>query len=738
MPSTEQTAEITLRLNDKFTKQVQKGQKQFSSFGKSAATSLKTIAKGVTSLKAALAGFVAFLAVRRAFRFFSDIAKDLDFIVKTSDRLGITTSSLQELTHVAELAGVEFASFATGLGIFAKNVDSARRSMGPMRDSFRDLGIDINNLPIGDGGKLDVIELLKQTADGFNRLDDSVRGSAALLTVYGDAGKNLGVVVRQGSAAIEAQADQFERLTGILSVEELQRASQYQDAITRLGAAFDGITRQLFVDFAPTLATVFEKFTILLSENRDEIVGFFRTAANAAIGFADIFSRTIIGMIELIDKIPGIQLIDEDALRAQIKQLEKLRSSLPTGFDRRNEEREKLGFVRGADPEERTRIRKGTEIAKVRRGESLFSPEVEAAILSDLSARDAITEQIKPLTTALNEGVGGLLRAGRDKLVSDFVELRKQFEGTTADGGTAGGGGGGGGGSVGIDPTAIKQQTDSVARDFLLLQDVTSDTRKELLKLDADAQKLSFATRLEKLVAAGALSIQQFETITNLTSSKIDSNLQEQQDAITDFGAAFNLEIKSMNAEMQTLGDVGRETARTLRDSFVDGAAEMGSAFADSSEEGKRAFEGFKKSVIKALIEIALKAAALKIVQIVASAIGTSNNAKGGVSSGTRASGNLEARGFADGGVVTRPTLAVFGEGKKKEAFVPLPDGRAIPAVVTDDSSGTVIQNLNVNFQFVDPRGAKQFFDTNEDRIIRMILEAVSTRTRVKEALKAG
>lgn len=42
-----------------------------------------------------------------------------------------------------------------------------------------------------------------------------------------------------------------------------------------------------------------------------------------------------------------------------------------------------------------------------------------------------------------------------------------------------------------------------------------------------------------------------------------------------------------------------------------------------------------------------------------------------------------------------RPTLALIGEGKHREAIVPLPDGRHIPAIVKDSSpSEVVIMNV--------------------------------------------
>jgi len=65
------------------------------------------------------------------------------------------------------------------------------------------------------------------------------------------------------------------------------------------------------------------------------------------------------------------------------------------------------------------------------------------------------------------------------------------------------------------------------------------------------------------------------------------------------------------------------------------------------------------------------------LVDAIVSAI---NFADGGVMT---AGGPLELHRYASGGVAHRPQLALFGEGRMPEAFVPLPDGRSIPVTVT-------------------------------------------------------
>ena len=70
--------------------------------------------------------------------------------------------------------------------------------------------------------------------------------------------------------------------------------------------------------------------------------------------------------------------------------------------------------------------------------------------------------------------------------------------------------------------------------------------------------------------------------------------------------------------------------------------------------------------------------------------------------------GPMLLRRYADGGVADRPQLAMFGEGRKPEAYVPLPDGRAIPVNLNGASSGgrghVINSSTNVNVNV--PQGA--------------------------------
>jgi tape measure domain-containing protein len=52
---------------------------------------------------------------------------------------------------------------------------------------------------------------------------------------------------------------------------------------------------------------------------------------------------------------------------------------------------------------------------------------------------------------------------------------------------------------------------------------------------------------------------------------------------------------------------------------------------------------------------------------------------------------------FANGGIVTGPTMGLVGEGRFNEAIVPLPDGRSIPVELGGAAGNQIVSNITVN-----------------------------------------
>ncbi len=152
--------------------------------------------------------------------------------------------------------------------------------------------------------------------------------------------------------------------------------------------------------------------------------------------------------------------------------------------------------------------------------------------------------------------------------------------------------------------------------------------------------------------------------------------------------------------------DKSKEAADGLENAAKDLGLTFSSAFEDAITGGKQLSE-----VLKALEQDIVRIITRRLVteplsdwitaqikgfdfgSIFGDIKGIFGFADGGIMT---SAGPLPLHAYASGGIASRPQLALFGEGSRPEAFVPLPDGRNIP-VKMEGGSGSVVVNMTVN-----------------------------------------
>jgi hypothetical protein len=104
----------------------------------------------------------------------------------------------------------------------------------------------------------------------------------------------------------------------------------------------------------------------------------------------------------------------------------------------------------------------------------------------------------------------------------------------------------------------------------------------------------------------------------------------------------------------------------------------MTDALVDFVMTGKLDFRSLANSIISDLVRIQIqRAITLPLAKAMSSFFGF---ADGGVMTSM---GPMALRSYASGGIANSPQLALFGEGSRPEAYVPLPDGRSIPVTMS-------------------------------------------------------
>jgi TP901 family phage tail tape measure protein/lambda family phage tail tape measure protein len=145
----------------------------------------------------------------------------------------------------------------------------------------------------------------------------------------------------------------------------------------------------------------------------------------------------------------------------------------------------------------------------------------------------------------------------------------------------------------------------------------------------------------------------------------------------------------------------------------------LGGVVANFATTGKGHFKDFARGVLIEVTKMMASRAMLQFAAMLASMWGGSasggtavNGSAGSGYGGSTAApttfaanghvmtseGPLQLRKYANGGIARTPQLAVYGEGRLPEAYVPLPDGRTIPVTMSGDGGGGQTQvNMTVN-----------------------------------------
>ncbi len=145
---------------------------------------------------------------------------------------------------------------------------------------------------------------------------------------------------------------------------------------------------------------------------------------------------------------------------------------------------------------------------------------------------------------------------------------------------------------------------------------------------------------------------------------------------LSDPGAGFAKALRSLGEETELLGKQMEAVTTKAFNGMTD-------ALTNFVMTGKLDFKSLATSIISDLVRIQIQRA---ITLPLANALGSYFGfASGGVMS---AGGPMPLRAYASGGVATSPQLALFGEGSRPEAYVPLPDGRSIPVTMSQAGVG--------------------------------------------------
>ena len=188
--------------------------------------------------------------------------------------------------------------------------------------------------------------------------------------------------------------------------------------------------------------------------------------------------------------------------------------------------------------------------------------------------------------------------------------------------------------------------------------------------------------------------INQLRELKFLPKEEIDAaiaKLKEMRELAKSFGGQV---AKSFADVVKSAGDLGANLGTSFGNAFIG----LGDQLAEFVTTGKASFADFARSVLADMSRILIQFAMFQTLKSIVpggSALGKFLGfANGGIMT---ANGPLQLKRYAAGGIASSPQLAMFGEGSRPEAYVPLPDGRSIPVTMKGGGTGDIIVNVDAS-----------------------------------------
>lgn len=206
-------------------------------------------------------------AIAAPFRAFANTASDLDEASKSATRLGLSMTTFQNLSMMAEEAGVEVGAFTNLLTKMTVNLGNLQNGSKAAQSAFARIGLTFADLQ-----GLSPEQQFDKISRAIMALPQGERLSAAV-KIFGKSGAAAMGLIASAASGTRAEIAQLQAALGVtFSDEQLQRGlpqgiEMMNDAMARLGLLTEGFFNQLVGELAPAITTVANLIVNFFAQN---------------------------------------------------------------------------------------------------------------------------------------------------------------------------------------------------------------------------------------------------------------------------------------------------------------------------------------------------------------------------------------------------------------------------------------------------------------------------------------
>jgi len=202
--------------------------------------------------------FVAAFAVEQIVEFTEKMAELGLETEKMAAILGMTTKEVGEFQYIAGSVGISGESAALALERLSRSLSETSKAGSPAQQAMAALHITYKDAITG--AILPLNELLPQIANKFQMMADGPNKTALAMDMFGRAGAQMIPILDKGAAGLKELSDAADSAGVALDDQATTALASIHEALYKLGQEIHGVTIQAFLDLAPVILGVVDKF----------------------------------------------------------------------------------------------------------------------------------------------------------------------------------------------------------------------------------------------------------------------------------------------------------------------------------------------------------------------------------------------------------------------------------------------------------------------------------------------
>lgn len=234
-----------------------------------------------------------------------------------SMKMGISQATLEGWGAALKRVGLDQEALAGGMKTLGKHIEGLATGSEKSVELFGKLNTGLSNTELASIGTEQAIRLI---ADRFAGMADGAEKATLSQELLGRAGLRLLPVLNEGSAGLDKAAKDAERFGLVLTETQRNALLKYDGSLDNLSLALEGFKKQVAAAFAPSLTKTIEMMTSAVSYAKSIFTEFANAAEKLFIRFG-----AIAAVIEIVGKqIFSLSVLNKEAWEQTLQQVDAI------------------------------------------------------------------------------------------------------------------------------------------------------------------------------------------------------------------------------------------------------------------------------------------------------------------------------------------------------------------------------------------------------------------------------